>query len=75
MNITNLDSATFGVTDLDSCRRFWTDFGLLTVSRPDQELVMRCAGRSPAVLVARIDNGETSAEVQEWRMTAAPCRD
>jgi catechol 2,3-dioxygenase-like lactoylglutathione lyase family enzyme len=29
MNVTNLDSATFGVTDLAACRRFWTDFGLV----------------------------------------------
>ncbi len=28
MNVTNLDSVTFGVTDLDACKRFWTDFGL-----------------------------------------------
>jgi catechol 2,3-dioxygenase-like lactoylglutathione lyase family enzyme len=28
MNVTNLDSVTFGVADFDVCRRFWTDFGL-----------------------------------------------
>jgi catechol 2,3-dioxygenase-like lactoylglutathione lyase family enzyme len=28
MPVTNLDSVTFGVDDLDTCRRFWTDFGL-----------------------------------------------
>jgi len=27
MNVTNLDSATFGVTDLATCRRFWTTLG------------------------------------------------
>ena len=29
MQITNLESVTFGVTDLETCRRFWTDFGLI----------------------------------------------
>ena len=28
MAVTNLDAVTFGVTDFDACRRFWTDFGL-----------------------------------------------
>jgi len=43
----------FEKADLDRAQRFWADFGLLTVSRTDQELVMRCAGSSPAVLVAQ----------------------
>ena len=35
MNITNLDCATFGITDLDACRKFWTDFGLLETTVGD----------------------------------------
>ncbi|NJD32986.1 MAG: biphenyl-2,3-diol 1,2-dioxygenase [Gammaproteobacteria bacterium] len=43
----------FEKADLDRAQKFWTDFGLVTVSRTGQELVMRCAGSQPAVLVAR----------------------
>jgi catechol 2,3-dioxygenase-like lactoylglutathione lyase family enzyme len=28
MSVTNLEAVTFGVTDVEACRRFWTDFGL-----------------------------------------------
>src|SRR5262245_28891916 len=28
MSITNLEVVTFGVTDVETCRRFWKDFGL-----------------------------------------------
>jgi catechol 2,3-dioxygenase-like lactoylglutathione lyase family enzyme len=35
MNITNLECATFGVTDLDACRKFWTDFGLAETAAGD----------------------------------------
>jgi catechol-2,3-dioxygenase len=42
----------FEKTDLNGAQRFWTDFGLVTVSRDEQELVMRCAGGAPVVLVA-----------------------
>jgi catechol 2,3-dioxygenase-like lactoylglutathione lyase family enzyme len=28
MSVTNLEAVTFGVTDLATCRQFWTDFGL-----------------------------------------------
>jgi hypothetical protein len=38
-----------------------------------QRIVYSRAPGTPAVLLARIDNGEASAQVQEWRMTAAPC--
>lgn len=43
----------FDKDDLDKAQRFWLDFGLVTVSRTADELVMRGAGREPAVLVAR----------------------
>ncbi len=42
----------FEKRDLGRAERFWHDFGLLTVSRTADRLVMRAAGSSPAVLVA-----------------------
>lgn len=49
MNVTNLDSVTFGVTDLESCTRFWTDFGL-TRSSADGATVFSCKNGSTVVL-------------------------
>ena len=49
MNVTNLDSVTFGVTDLDACRRFWTDFGLVE-SQEDGATVFSCRNGSSVVL-------------------------
>lgn len=43
----------FDKADLDQAQRFWTDFGLITVSRTPDTLVMRGAGSSPATLMAR----------------------
>jgi catechol 2,3-dioxygenase-like lactoylglutathione lyase family enzyme len=43
----------FDKTDLDKAQRFWSDFGLITVCRTNDELIMRGAGSAPAVLVAR----------------------
>lgn len=43
----------FDKADLDEAQRFWTDFGLITVSRTPDTLVMRGAGTSPATLMAR----------------------
>lgn len=42
----------FEKTDLVKAERFWLDFGLITVSRTTDRLVMRAAGAAPAVLVA-----------------------
>lgn len=42
----------FEKRDLVRSERFWLDFGLVTVSRTDNRLVMRAAGTSPAVLIA-----------------------
>lgn len=50
---TELAFLVFDKRDLERAERFWTDFGLSTVARTPQQLVMRCAGPSPAVLVAR----------------------
>lgn len=39
--------------DLDEAQRFWIDFGLITVSRTPDKLVMRGAGSAPALLMVR----------------------
>ena len=49
MNVTNLDSATFGVTDMAACRRFWTDFGLVE-SQVDGATVFSCRNGATVVL-------------------------
>jgi catechol 2,3-dioxygenase-like lactoylglutathione lyase family enzyme len=49
MNVTNLDSVTFGVTDLETCRRFWSDFGLAE-HRTDEGSVFSCCNGSTVVL-------------------------
>lgn len=43
----------FDKSDLDEAQRFWSDFGLITVSRTPDKLVMRGAGAAPAILLAR----------------------
>ena len=45
MNVTNLDSVVFGVTDLAACRRFWTDFGLAESTAADGATVFSCQER------------------------------
>ena len=50
---TQLAFLRFEKTDLDAAQRFWTDFGLITVSRSAEQLVMRGAGSAPALLMAR----------------------
>jgi catechol 2,3-dioxygenase-like lactoylglutathione lyase family enzyme len=54
MNVTNLDSATFGVTDLAACRRFWTDFGLVEGSA-DGATIFSCRNGSTVVLLRADD--------------------
>jgi len=54
MNVTNLDSATFGVTDLATCRRFWTDFGLVE-SQVDGATIFTCKNGGTVVLRAADD--------------------
>lgn len=49
MNVTNLDSAVFGITDLAASRRFWTDFGL-TESSADGATVFSAQNGSTVVL-------------------------
>jgi len=50
---TQLAFLRFDKADLDQAQRFWTDFGLITVSRTPDKLVMRGSGCEPAILVAQ----------------------
>ena len=50
MNVTNLDSVVFGVTDLGVCRRFWTDFGLTESTAADGAIVFTTKNGSTVVL-------------------------
>ena len=50
MNVTNLDSVTFGITDFAACRRFWTDFGLTESAADDGATVFSCKNGSSVVL-------------------------
>ncbi|HWN40132.1 MAG TPA: VOC family protein, partial [Gammaproteobacteria bacterium] len=50
MNVTNLDSVTFGITDVAACRRFWTDFGLTESAGDDGATVFSCKNSSSVVL-------------------------
>src|SRR5215218_1914454 len=50
MNVTNLDSVIFGITDLAACRRFWTDFGLTESTAADGATVFSCKNGSTVVL-------------------------
>jgi len=49
MAIVGVESAVFGVEDLELCSRFWDDFGLVPVSRTADESVFEVAsGSTPA---------------------------
>ena len=54
MNVTNLEAVTFGVSDLELCRRFWNDFGLAETAEPDGS-VFTCRDGS-TVILRRIDD-------------------
>jgi catechol 2,3-dioxygenase-like lactoylglutathione lyase family enzyme len=69
MSITNLEALTFGVTDVEACRRFWTDFGLaetrdargsVFTAQDGSEVVLRSAD-DPALPPA-IEAGATARE-------------
>jgi catechol 2,3-dioxygenase-like lactoylglutathione lyase family enzyme len=49
---TQLAFLRFEKEDLEEAEHFWNDFGLQSVSRTDEMLVMRGADSSPAILVA-----------------------
>jgi catechol 2,3-dioxygenase-like lactoylglutathione lyase family enzyme len=46
MNVTTLDSVTYGVKDLEAARRFWTDFGLNPVEESESHLLVQSLDRS-----------------------------
>jgi len=50
MNVTNLDSVTFGITDFAACRRFWIDFGLEESTAADGATVFTCMNGSTVLL-------------------------
>jgi catechol 2,3-dioxygenase-like lactoylglutathione lyase family enzyme len=55
MAILGVESAIFGVDDLDLCARFWTDFGLSPVSRTESEHVFKVETGSKVVIRRRTD--------------------
>lgn len=70
MRVTNLDSVTYGVHDLEISRRFWSDFGLAAHADGDDlsfaaqdgsTIVLR--GADDAGLPPRIEPGSTVREV------------
>jgi catechol 2,3-dioxygenase-like lactoylglutathione lyase family enzyme len=69
MNVTNLEQVTFGVVDLDACRRFWNDFGLRESRQPTGSVFSCRDGSSVALrqiddpaLPPAIEPGATSRE-------------
>jgi catechol 2,3-dioxygenase-like lactoylglutathione lyase family enzyme len=55
MAILGIESAIFGVEDLELCTRFWDDFGLVPVTRTAEESVFEVASGSK-VIVRRKDD-------------------
>src|ERR1700730_9497075 len=55
MAILGIESAIYGVDDLDACTRFWEDFGLVIVSRTVGESVFEVASGAKVVLRLRGD--------------------
>jgi catechol 2,3-dioxygenase-like lactoylglutathione lyase family enzyme len=53
---TQLAFLRFKKKDLAEAERFWNDFGMVTVSRSADQLVMRGAGTEPAILLATKGN-------------------
>ena len=55
MAILGVESAIFGVDDIESCSKFWTDFGLTAVSLGGDECVFEVASGSKVVVRRRGD--------------------
>ena len=55
MAIVGIESAIFGVEDLELCTRFWDDFGLAPVTRSPEESVFEVASGSKVVLRRKDD--------------------
>jgi len=62
MNVTNLEQVTFGVTDVETCRRFWSDFGLSEARQPAGS-VFSCRDGS-AVVVRRSDDPDLPPSIE-----------
>jgi len=70
MNVTNLETVTYGVVDLDASERFWTDFGLIAdddanpgcFRAQDGSSVVLCGSKDPGLPTA-IEPGSTIREV------------
>ncbi len=55
MNVTTLDSVTYGVPDLAAAKRFWTDFGLTLVTDEEARLLFRAVDQSTVEIKHRDD--------------------
>lgn len=55
MAIVGIESAIFGVEDLELCTRFWDDFGLAPVTRSPEESVFEVASGSKVVVRRKDD--------------------
>jgi len=55
MPITGIESAIYGVDDLERCTAFWKDFGLTLVSGDDSESVFEVASGSKVIVRRRGD--------------------
>ena len=61
MAILGVESAIFGVDDIELCSKFWTDFGLTGVSRSAAQAVFEVASGSKVVVRRRDDASLPSA--------------
>lgn len=55
MSVLGVESAVFGVDDLDACTHFWRDFGLNLVSRDDTRSVFDLPSGSRVIVMQRGD--------------------
>src|SRR5687768_9479711 len=46
MNVTTIDSVTYGAPDLGEAKRFWTDFGLTLVDETDKRVLFSSMDQS-----------------------------
>ena len=65
MAILGVESAIFGVDDIELCSKFWTDFGLTGVSRSAAQAVFEVASGSKVVVqrhAASVQRGRRLAQ-------------
>ena len=65
MNVTNLESVTFGIADFAACRRFWTDFGLTESAGDDGAIVFSCKNGS-SVSTTEITTHPARSTLSGW---------